>query len=152
MSILKTLEQARIGARKLRQMDAVGFFSYMIAEIQKIGKNNGNRETTDIEAIKVIRKSLDIAKENLKISHDNPAAVETYKFEIEMLEELLPEQMSDEQLAEFITNEIQSSNFTSLKDLGKVLSKLKETRGGEYNPQLAADITKSILNCEGRMK
>ncbi len=58
MSILEKIKADRLAARKAKETDNVAYLNFLIGEIEKIGKNAGNRETTNDEAITVLKKTL----------------------------------------------------------------------------------------------
>lgn len=58
MNILEKVKADRLAARKAKETDKVSYLNFIIGEIEKIGKNAGNRETTNDEAITVVKKTL----------------------------------------------------------------------------------------------
>jgi hypothetical protein len=55
MNIIERLKTESLRLRKERNPVAASI-TFALSEIEKVGKNNGNRATTDDEAIKVIQK------------------------------------------------------------------------------------------------
>lgn len=100
--IYNTLKRISLELRKQRSTFA-STVQFHLSEIQKIGKNLGNRETSEEEAIQYLKKTIQRLKEN-KYSN---------KEEILLLEPLLPENISDEVLLSFI----QENNLTTKKDI-----------------------------------
>jgi len=64
---------------------------FHVAEIDKIGKNKDNRETTEEEAIQYVKKTVQ------KLKEDQFANDETRR-EIELLETLLPKMATEEEV------------------------------------------------------
>ena len=68
MSIIETLKSESIKYRKARSPFATTVV-FILSEVQKIGKNAGNRETTEPEAIQVIKKLLTTAEDNIQAAN-----------------------------------------------------------------------------------
>lgn len=64
--IIQKLKDKSIFLRKERSSLAPKIV-FALSEIEKIGKNDGNRPTTDDEAVKVIQKIIATIDENLKL-------------------------------------------------------------------------------------
>lgn len=90
--IFETLKQTSIELRKQRSPLA-STAQFHLAEIQKIGKNLANRETSEEEAIQYIKKAVQRLKDDKYSSQE----------EIRMLEPLLPKMMSEEEMRDFIS-------------------------------------------------
>lgn len=90
--IYNTLKHVSLELRKSRSPLA-STVQFHLSEIQKIGKNLGNRETSEDEAIQYLKKTLQRLKENSFSKQE----------EIDILESLLPEMLSEEQMRDFIS-------------------------------------------------
>ena len=53
--IVDTIKKDLDEARKAKRKDVVTFLSTIYSDIVMFGKNNGNRQTTDEEAIKIMK-------------------------------------------------------------------------------------------------
>ncbi len=53
--------------------------------------------------------------------------------EIKVIEEFLPRQLSDEEVAEAVTKAISQTGADSIRDMGKVMGKLKESYTGQMD-------------------
>lgn len=65
-------------------------------------------------------------------------------FEADFLEQYLPQQLSETDLRNEITNVVKANGY-SVKEMGKVMSFLKESFTGQYDGKLASAIAKEIL-------
>jgi uncharacterized protein YqeY len=90
--IYETLKQISIELRKQRSPLA-STAQFHLAEIQKIGKNLANRETSEDEAIQYIKKAVQRLKDDKFSSQE----------EVRLLEPLLPKMMSEEEMLDFIS-------------------------------------------------
>ena len=66
--------------------------------------------------------------------------------EIEIIESFLPKQIKAEELEKIIMNSIKELDCQSLKDLGKLISSLKENYPGQIDMREVADLAKKTLN------
>lgn len=103
MTILNDIKKKSIELRKNKSQIA-SFSSFVVSEIENIGKNNGNRLTTDDEAISVIKKMIDRNKSNISLAKDGYVIL---KLEVEndLLRSFLPEMASDEEIENLLRRE-----------------------------------------------
>ena len=66
--------------------------------------------------------------------------------EIAVIEEFLPEQMEEEQIVAAAREAIQQVEAHSIKDMGKVMGKLKESFKGRMDFSKASKIVKKLLH------
>jgi uncharacterized protein YqeY len=135
MSIISQIKKDRMTARR----DAgklSGFLSFVVAELEKIGKNKGNRETTDEEAVAGI-KSL-IKKSNGMMLFDKASA----EFEVHALEKYLPTMATDIEILQVIREDV----LTGETNKGKLLGKIRKTLGQNVDMNAAAAIVNHLLD------
>lgn len=137
MSVLETVKTMSTNARKSKSATSA-FLVTLYSEISNIGLNDGKRLTTDEEAFRVIKKFLDGARLNLSYKPDDI----TIKQEIEILESLMPSQMSEAELTAFINGVILSGKT----QVGVIMTELKKSHAGKYDGALASKIAKSLLS------
>jgi uncharacterized protein YqeY len=116
----------------------------LLNDINMIGKNAiPPRESTDEEAVRVIRKAIQIQEENLKlVSVDKKASIEE---EISLFQTFLPKQLTVEQLREIIVNFIEKENLEkSPKSIGVIMKMLNKDYLGSFEPKTANEIIKSL--------
>lgn len=153
MTLMEKLRADYLAARKNRDGNgvAIALYSSLVGEAAMVGKNNGNRETTDEEALRVVKKFLDNAKETH--SHVSKAALETNApnmgdaiyntlVEIGILEKYMPEQLTEEKLRLLITLFIEA---TEGANMGHVMKHLQTNYGGQYDGKLASKLAKELL-------
>lgn len=90
--IYQQLKQISLNLRKNRSPLA-STAQFHLSEIQKIGKNASNRETTEDEAVQYLKKTLQRLREDSFSKQE----------EILLLEPLLPQMLSEEQMQDFIS-------------------------------------------------
>ncbi len=96
MTVIEKLKTESMRLRKERSPVAASI-QFAISEVEKVGKNAGNRVTTEDEAIKVIQKITATLRENLKVTTE-AAAVENVNAELAVLESVLPQMASAEEI------------------------------------------------------
>jgi uncharacterized protein len=119
--------------------------STLVAEAVMIGKNDGNRETTEAEVIAVIKKFLKGVNENIKLLEEAGKDVSAASREKEILESLLPTQMSAEQLEEKIIELVSALPEKNPRMMGQIMSQLKQKFDGQYDAGSASAIVKNRL-------
>jgi len=119
------LLQARLNKSPLALL-----YSTMIGDLQKFEKNGGNVDDTKV--IGTIKTFIESATEMKKYGHPSADA------EIAALSALLPQQMTQEELAEAV----QKSGGTNM---GEIMKYLKSNHGGLYDGKMAQVVVKLYL-------
>jgi uncharacterized protein YqeY len=91
--------------------------------------------------IKQRRESADIYRKNAR---EDRAATE--EAEIAAIERFLPRQLSDAEAAEKIAAIVAETGATSMKDMGRVMTLVKERLGTAIEPARASALVKSALS------
>ena len=71
--------------------------------------------------------------------------VKIEKNEIKIISNFLPEQLSENEINDIITNSIRSSGAKSIKDMGKVINLIKDEYNGKMDFGVVSKIIKSKL-------
>ena len=102
---------------------------------------------TDSEAIAILnrlsKQRRDSISQYLAASRNDLASVE--ENELKIIEGYLPEQLSSEEIEAKVLSAIESIGAQSLKDMGKVMAKLKADLQGNADMSLVSEITKKNL-------
>ena len=69
--------------------------------------------------------------------------------EIEVIEEFLPRQLSDDEIASAIEAAISATEASSIRDMGKVMGKLKESYTGQMDFGTVGPLVKDKLCSAG---
>ena len=129
--LINKIKSDALIARKARQTDTATLLTTLYSEASMVGKNAGNRESTDQEVLQVIEKFIKNANE------------------IKVLSKYLPKKMSYEELGHVIRGIIKGLTLTkdkSPKLMGEVMGMLKILHGGTYDGKVASEIVKKGLN------
>ncbi|MBP9821936.1 MAG: GatB/YqeY domain-containing protein [Candidatus Pacebacteria bacterium] len=100
------------------------------------------QETIDVVASEVKRRRDSITEFE---KGGRPELAESEKAEAEVLMTYLPEQLSDEALMAIIQKAIASTGAMTAKDMGKVMSAVKEETKGAADGQRVSTMVKEIL-------
>jgi uncharacterized protein YqeY len=152
MSLLNTLKEAQVAARKSRasETDTVraNLLTTLIGEASAIGKNAGNRESTDAEVVAVAKKFLKNMEETRRLlagKPDTAAALLRLDIEQACLSEFLPKQLSTEELRAILQTLAAQSGASSAKDMGRLMKALKDQYDGQYDGKVASQLCKELL-------
>ena len=146
MTLLEKIKQDNIAARKAKNTVKSALLTTLVSEISNIGKNDGNRETTEPESIAVVKKFIKGVDETLKaLEFSSDGRVLVAQLEKEILESYLPTQLSEIELTAVVDQIISTLADRSPKQMGVVMKRLKEMHDGRYEGKIASGIIKSRL-------
>ena len=146
MTLIDTIKAHRIAALKSAEKTKATFLGFLHAEIEKVGKNAGNRLTTEAEAIQALKKMAITARDTvaLLIERGEEATTAAIKAEIALIESYLPEQMTEEQIRAEIEKLLEGLERTP-KAIGTVMAGLKTKFDGLFDSKRASEIVRDIL-------
>lgn len=120
-------------------------------EISNRGSSNEDsleNSLSDSEIIQLLSKMIKQRKESAEIySTSNRNDLEKKENdEIEIIEQYMPSQIDDQEVNKLIDQVINETDSSSIKDMGKVMSVLKEKYSGQMDFGKASSIVKEKLN------
>ena len=135
MTIVQKLKIESLRLRKERNPVAASI-TFVISEIDKIGKNAGNRETTEDEAVRVVQKLVATLRDNLnyKLTDDDEAAT---LLQIQILEAVLPQMLT---LAE-----TQEAVVASVREIGPNKGAVMKALRAKYGALIDLKLAGSLL-------
>lgn len=147
MSLEQNVMTALKEAMKAKDQGALRALRAIKSEILLFQTSGTHAELDDAAEIKLLQKMIKQRKDSLDIyekeNRQDLAAKETE--EIEVIEQFLPKQMSDEDLKGVITSIIQSTGASSIKDMGKVMGMASKQVAGKAEGARIAAMVKSLL-------
>ena len=149
MTILESVKAASLKARKNKDTQTSALLSTLLSDAQMVGKNDGNRVSTEGEVIAVIKKyisNINETKMHLVANSFDTSQLEQCAKDVEVLTGFLPSQLTVSALEEKVKEIISSLENVTVKDLGKVMKRLKELYDGQYDAKVAAELIKAKLN------
>jgi len=147
MSQLKqTLSDNVKVSMKAREIERVKVLRNVQAVIKQI-EIDRQIELDDAQVLEILQKQLKQRHESLTIftenSRDDLATKE--QFEIDIINEFMPKQMDDAELAALVNAEIAAQGATSMRDMGSVMGVLKNKTAGRADPALISKLVKDAL-------
>ncbi len=147
MSQLKqSLSDSIKESMKAREIERVKVLRNVQAVIQQIELDR-QIKLDDAGVLDVLQKQLKQRQESLAIftqnSREDLAAKEQY--EINVINEFMPKQMDDSELAALVNTEIAEQGATSMRDMGSVMGALKNKTAGRADPAVISELVKEAL-------
>ena len=148
MSSLKDqITDSTKNAMKAREKSRVAVLRMVTAQIKQVEVDD-RRELSnqDIESVltKMIKQRRDSIEQFDKA--DRVDLSEKEKYEITIIEEFLPEQITEKELDDLLNSIIEEESVTSLKDMGRAMSVLKAKYASQIDMGLASGLIKSKLS------
>lgn len=147
MSLLQQIQADSLAARKNRETDKATLLVTLYSEAANVGKNSGNRLTTDTETVAVIKKFLKGIEETIEVTKSDQTS-NRYQIALDekvILEKYLPKQLTSDELRVIITAYVETLPDKSPKQIGVVSKFLKENYSGQYDGSVGASIIKERL-------
>lgn len=144
--MIQELKKIMMKAKLEKDLLKSNLLSTLVAEAVMVGKNDGNRETTEAETLNIIKKFLKNVNENIKMLDELGKDKSDVLKEKEILESLLPKQLSPESLEKVVDEIVAKLPEKSPKMMGAVMAELKKTHDGQFDGKMASEIVKKCLS------
>lgn len=147
MSLLQTIKTAQLEARKSRNSVKARVLTTLIGEAEMVGKNDGNRESTDAEVMAVIKKFVKNLDETIRVAGDyrDGDRVDAAWAEKTVLQAFLPKQFSEDELRSVMQELIAQNGLSGPKAMGVLMKELKAGYEGLYDGASASKLAKELL-------
>ena len=140
--LIKEIKNKQLQSRKNRDTFRTSILTTLLGEASIIGKNAGNRLTTDEECIKVIKKFIKNIKETIKVK---PVGSELLMKELDILSEFLDDEVTDADLRNQIVIIINDLNSQGVPlNIGSVMKMLKSTISN-FDGRVASNMIKDLM-------
>ena len=108
---------------------------------------DNNEGISDDEILSMLQTMIKQRNESVKMYEqgNRPELAASEKAEIEVIQQFLPAQLSEEDVRSAITTAISETGANSVRDMGKVMSHLKEKHAGQMDFSAASQKVKSAL-------
>ncbi|MGX1023195.1 GatB/YqeY domain-containing protein [Psychroflexus sp. MBR-150] len=148
MSLEKQVMDKMKVAMKAKDTVALTSLRSIKSEILK-AKTSGDfsGEMTEAEELKLIQKLVKQRKDSAKLyqEQNRDDLAEEELNEVKILEEFLPEQMSEEVIAKEVKQIIEQTGASSMKDMGKVMGIASKQMAGKAEGAMISKIVKQEL-------
>ena len=147
MSALKDriTEQVKT-SMKARELEKVKVLRNVQSVIKQI-EIDRKIELDDAGVLEILQKQLKQRQESLNVFQENGREdlAQKEQFEIDIINEFMPQQMTDAELAALINEEIAAQGASSMQDMGKVMGALKTKTAGRADPAVMSQLVKKAL-------
>lgn len=144
--LIEKIQADSLEARKAGETEQARLLVTLYAEAVRVGKDDGNRATTDEEVQTVIRKFLKNIRDTLTVlPADRAEARRVAEWEKTVLEAYLPRQAGETELRAYIAEVVATLPVKSSKQMGTVMGALKQKFDGNYDGSLASTLVKAAL-------
>ena len=140
------LKEATISSMKKGEKEATTTLRMFSAEIKK-EEIEKKEELTDEETISIVQKMIKQRKDSFSQFEQagREELAEKEAREISILEQFLPEQLSEEEILQEVNQAIADSGAESMQDMGKVMGLLKNKLSGKADMGLVSIKVKESL-------
>lgn len=147
MDMVSRIRNDLNAARKERaDKERVLFLSTLAGEVERVGKDSGNRQTTDAEAVAVIRKFVKNAEQSIADLGKAGRDAGHIQREIGMLEAYLPAAVSDAEVESAVRDVLAGLAGGNPKAaMGAAIKGLKERFGDRFDGNVMVPAVKRAL-------
>ena len=113
-----------------------------------VARSSGNNVGIDEqEIISLLKKMVKQREESIALykKGNRLDLVQGEEEEVKIISNFLPEQLTNDEIIKIVTETIKSTEASSIKDMGKVISKLKENYSQNMDFSIVSKILKEIL-------
>jgi uncharacterized protein YqeY len=141
MSVLDQVQDDVRVAMKARDRERAGALRMVVDVLQKDAKLGKGDEVAVLQ--KEHKKRVEAAEAYEGAGRGEQAAAE--RFEAELIEGYLPQQLSDEELVELVEAAIAETGATDVKQMGQVMGSLKPRVGGRADGKRLSSAVRAKL-------
>ena len=142
--LIHKIREDSLAARKARETDKATLLVTLFAEASRAGKDDGNRDSTDEEAMKTVRKFIDGIDTSLAVL-TYTALVAKAQAEKNLLLTYLPAQLSGDALRAVINEIVGTLKEKNAKAMGQVMGILRKQYAGTFNGDEAGKLAREAL-------
>lgn len=146
MGLLEEITQDMKKAMKSKEKDRMQVLRLLRSDLKK-AKIDKRGDFTEEDAQQVINKAAKNRRESIESykKGDRQDLVEEEQKELEVIEEYLPEQMSDDEIKELIDQVIEETGASGMQDMGKVMGTIMPKVRGKADGSKVQAIVRSKL-------
>lgn len=142
------LHSEMIAAMKAKDKVRLSIVRQVMGEVKNLEVNE-RRDATEEDVNSMIKRLIKQTGETLEMSRkagNNQERTETLEQQVEILQSLLPAQLSGDALVELIEQTIAEVGAATRKDMGRVMGALNKATGGNFDKAAAAKEVGSRLS------
>lgn len=147
MSALKTrIAEATADAMRARERERVKALRLVNAALKQ-AEIDGQLQLADEDVVAVLSRMRKQRQDSLTqftdAGREDLAAIE--RFEIEVIEEFLPEALSEAEIQQAVAETIEATGATTMRDMGKVMAALKGPLSGRADMATVSKLVRAAL-------
>ena len=147
MSIAYAIREDLLQARKRQEKTDILLLTTFLSDVDKIGKDDGNRVTTDEETIRVIRKFIKNIDDTLAMASQKLTTEQLNKllYEKMILSKFLPPELTQQQIEEAFVS-VGPRGSLSMKSMGMVKQYIDGKWPGSYDGKKVSEQLKKWID------
>lgn len=141
-----TITEAVKTAMKARQMDQVKVLRNLQAAIKQV-QIDGGKDLKNADILQILQKQVKQRNESLAIYQKNGRddLAQKEQFEVNVISSFLPTPLSDDDILIIVTETVAKLGASGMKDMGQVMSVVKEQTLGLADPAVVSGVVKKVL-------
>jgi uncharacterized protein YqeY len=146
MSLLEEIRKDMLTALKSGDKDKSQTLKMLVATI-KNAQIESEKELTDKDVEKILRKETKKIEDSIEQygKMDREDLVEKEKHDLEIIEQYLPDLMSDEDIKKVVEKKIEELGAKDIRDMGKIMGSVMKELEGKADGNSVKNIVQSLL-------
>ena len=150
MSLKKQIEDKLNSALKAKDKNTYPTLRLIVSAIKDAeiaGRSKGNKELKDSDIVSLLKKMIKQRNESCQVykKAGRNELLESETKEIEVINNFLPKQLSEEETKQICEETIKSLGASSMKDMGKIMGTLKSKHSDNLDFSKVSIILKGLL-------
>lgn len=145
---INTAMKDAMRAKDSARLSTVRLMNAAIKERDIAARSDGNSDgVSDADILGILAKMIKQRQESAKVYEEagRIELAESERAEIAVIEEFLPKQLSDDEVAKAVKDTVSEVGAESIRDMGKVMGLLKERYSGQMDFGVAGAAVKKAL-------
>ena len=147
MPLVDKIQKDMYKAMKEKEKERINALRNIIGKLKYRYIDKGDK-LTEQEEIKVIQSLAKQRRESIEMYKQGGRndLVETETKELSIIEEYLPQAMSEEEVRRLVRETVRETGAESMSDLGKVMPLVMKKGAGKVDGKIAQDILRELLS------
>jgi len=147
MPLVDKIQKDMYKAMKEKEKERINALRNIIGKLKYRYIDKGDK-LTEQEEIKVIQSLAKQRRESIKMYKQGGRndLVETETKELSIIEEYLPQAMSEEEVRRLVRETVKETGAESMSDLGKVMPLVMKKGAGKVDGKLAQEVLRELLS------
>ncbi|SUZ97727.1 uncharacterized protein METZ01_LOCUS50581 [marine metagenome] len=147
MPLVDEIQKDMYKAMKEKEKERINALRNIIGKLKYKYIDKGDK-LTEQEEIKVIQSLAKQRRESIELYKQGGRndLVETETKELSIIEEYLPQAMSEEEVRRLVRKTVKETGAESMSDLGKVMPLVMKKGAGKVDGKIAQEILKELLS------